>query len=150
MEDKKHISYTLKLLSLRDYFEKELFFKVSKKFNEKSAKEAIKLAKKYGYIDDDRVANNYIRIKLLSAYGPYYICSKLYEKGYEITVDKVLDIAKTENINIEEYILKLASNYKNKKSQDPYKMWVKCMTYVTNRGYPIGLCKKLIDIGDFE
>lgn len=149
--DKKHITYTIKLLSIKDYFEKELFIKVAKKFDEKSAKDAINIAKNYGYIDDERVAKNYIRSRLISGYGPYYICHKLYEKGYNTTVDYIENIAVKENINMEKYILKIVATYKNKKSDDYYKLYSKCMNYLINsRGYSIDLCKKLIDVGDFE
>ena len=150
MSDNKHISYAIKLLSVRDYFEEELFFKISKKFNNEKAKDAIETVKRYGYINDKKVAKNYIRIKLLSGYGPYYICNKLYAKGYNIDVDSVIAYAKEENIDMELYIKKIVTNYKNKKYNEPYEIWAKCMNYLVNRGYPTGLCKKLVKIGDFE
>ena len=74
------LSYAYKLLSMRDYFKNELYEKIEKKCGSLEAEKAVAEMEQAGCIDDERTAYNYIRAKLKSGYGPYYISNKLYLK----------------------------------------------------------------------
>ena len=47
--------------------------KIEKKFGKLEAEKAVLEMEQAGYLDDERTACNYIRAKLKSGYGPYYI-----------------------------------------------------------------------------
>ena len=144
------LSYCLKLLGLRDYFKEELLFKATVKYGESEAIKAVKAIEGYGYLNDERAADNYIRSRLLSGYGPYYISGKLYEKGYGLSVEEIIKRAEAHQIDIEEQIRKLAEKHSFKKSGNAYEDWAKCMRFFINRGYPRQLCDRILKKEDFE
>ena len=83
------------LLSRRDHGEKELLIKLRQKGFKEEAEEAIEKLKYYGYIDDRRFAENYvkelIRIKL---YGKRRVEQELYRKGIDREIiSEVLEAA---------------------------------------------------------
>lgn len=150
MSGKDALSYALKLLGIRDYFTEELRFKTARKFGEDEADKAVEALKGYGYLDDERAAANYIRLKLLSGYGPYYISGKLYERGCSVSAGDIIKKAGEEGIDLEEKIKSLAGRYMAGENPDPYKAWLKCMAFLRGRGYPGWLCDKTVKKGDFE
>ena len=103
-----------------------------------------------GFIDDERTAYNYIRAKLKSGYGPYYISNKLYLKGCHKDISYIEEVAEKENINMEEYILKYSRRYIKKESGDPYKDYIKCMNFLKNKGYAPSVVMQIIKKEDFE
>ena len=149
MASKSALSYALKLLGVRDYFKNELFSKTAAKFGEIEASMAIEAIESYGWLNDEKTADNYIRIKLLSGYGPYYISGKLYEKGFSLSADEIIKKAEGAEIDLEAQIEKLAARYKGKSTGDLYKDRAKCMRFLMNRGYPLQLCDKILTKGDF-
>lgn len=144
MASKEAISYGLKLLGIRDYFKAELFIKVAAKYGEAAAKEAVSALEEWRYLNDERVADNFIRMKLLSGYGPYYISGKLYEKGYSLSSQDIMNKAEACGIDIEEQIEKLAERHSIKESGDLYRDRAKRMRFLMNRGYPSWLCDKIL------
>lgn len=141
---KDALSYAYKLIGMKDYFSGELYEKVSKKYNAEDAADVISRFSGLGYLNDERVAKSYISYKLRSGYGPYYIGNKLYAKGVTVTADEIMKIAADEDIDMESQIKRLADRYEIDKADDRYKQYAKCMTFLQNRGYPFGLCDKVI------
>lgn len=148
MAEKDAVSFALKLLETKDYFAEELRFKTACRYGNAEADKVIDALK--SYLDDEKVAENYIRSKLLSGYGPYYISGKLFERGYSISVDDILKKADEEDIDVEAEIKKLAKKHMAGRLSDPYKAWQKCMAFLHGRGYPGWLCEKVIKKGDYE
>lgn len=150
MAGKDALSYALKLLGIKDYFTEELRFKIARKYGDAEAENAVEALNGYGYLNDGRAAENYIRSKLRSGYGPYYISGKLYERGYAVSAGDIMKKAEAEEIDLEEQVRSLAGKYTVPENADPYKAWVKCMAFLQNRGYPGWLCNKIVKKGDFE
>ena len=144
------ISYAYKLLGMRDYFKDELYEKIEKKFGKQEAEKAVLEMEQAGYIDDERTACNYIRVKLKSGYGPYYISNKLYLKGCNKDISFIEDVAYKENIDMTEYIIKYSKRYIKKDSDDPYKDYVKCINFLKNKGYSPSFVMQIIKKEDFE
>lgn len=144
------ISYAYKLLSMRDYFKNELYEKIEKKFGKLEAEKAVLEMEQAGYLDDERTACNYIRAKLKSGYGPYYISNKLYLKGCNKDISFIEDVADKENIDMTEYIIKYSKRYIKKGSDDPYKDYVKCINFLKNKGYSPSVVMQIIKKEDFE
>lgn len=145
----KAVSYAYKLLGIRDYFRNELYEKVKSRFGESEAERAVEYMVHNGYIDDKKTAYNYARNKLASGYGPYYISSKLYLKGYEMDISSIEKICEKENISMEEHILKYEKRYIKKSSDDPYKDYIKCLNFLKNKGYSPALAMQIIKKEDF-
>lgn len=145
----KSISYAYKLLGVRDYFKKELYDKVKDKFGDDEALRALEYMVSNGYIDDERTAYNYARSKLSAGYGPYYISSKLYQKGYEVDISFIEDICEKEHISMKEHILKYEKRYIKTGSDDPYKDYIKCLNFLKNKGYSPSLTMQIIKKEDF-
>lgn len=145
----KAVSYAYKLLGIRDYFKSELYDKVKSKFGEMEAERAVEYMVSNGYIDDKKTAYNYARTKLASGYGPYYISSKLYLKGYEMDISSIEEICEKENISMEEHILKYEKRYIKASSDDPYKDYIKCLNFLKNKGYSPALTMQIIKKEDF-
>lgn len=144
------VSYAYKLLSMRDYFKNELYEKIEKKCGSLEAEKAVVEMEQAGYLDDERTAYNYIRAKLKSGYGPYYISNKLYLKGCNQDISFILEVAEKENIDINEIILKYSKRYIKKESDDPYKDYIKCINFLKNKGYAPSDVMQIIKKEDFE
>lgn len=144
------LSYAYKLLSMRDYFKNELYDKIEKKCGSLEAEKAVAEMEQAGFLDDERTAYNYIRAKLKSGYGPYYISNKLYLKGCHKDISDIEEVAEKENISMEEYILKYSKRYIKKESDDPYKDYIKCLNFLKNKGYAPSVVMQIIKKEDFE
>ena len=144
------LSYAYKLLSIRDYFKNELYDKIEKKCGSLEAEKAVAEMEQAGFIDDERTAYNYIRAKLKSGYGPYYIYNKLYLKGCNKEISDIEEVAEKENINMEEYILKYSKRYIKKESDNPYKDYIKWLNFLKNKGYAPSVVMQIIKKEDFE
>lgn len=143
------LSYAYKLLSMRDYFKNELYLKIEKKCGSLEAENAVAEMEQAGFIDDEKTAYNYIRVKLKAGYGPYYISNKLYLKGCHKDISYIEEVAEKENINMEEYILKYSKRYIKKESDDPYKDYIKCLNFLKNKGYAPSAVMQIIKKEDF-
>lgn len=146
----KGLTYGIKLLSLRNYFKSELYSKIKSKFDDKTAVEAVETLEDMGYINDEVTVKSYIRQKLSSGYGPYYISNKLYEKGYPKDISFIENTAYEENIDMAEYIKKYSMRYVVENSQDSFRDYVKCINFLKNRGYALDLIRQTIKQEDFE
>ncbi len=144
------ISYAYKLLSMRDYFKQELFEKIEKKYGIVEAEKVIAEMENMGYINDENTAYNYIRNKLKSGYGPYYISNKLYSAGCRKEISFIESVASREEIDITEIIKQYSKRYIKKNSENPYKDYIKCITFLKNKGFSQSLIMTIIKKEDFE
>lgn len=140
----------MKILGMRDYFRRELERKLCTKFGNGDYSEVMEQLTEWGYLNDDRATRQYIISKLRASYGEYYIKSKLYERGIDINVSDVIDVAYQEDIDMEQHIRHLASRYIEDNFEDNYKQYGKCMSYLNKRGYTLSLCMNIIKREDFE
>lgn len=143
------LKYALRLLGIKDYFTCEIKEKLSTRFNDELADATIAKLNGYGYLNDERATKSYISFKLRSGYGPYYVKEKLYQRGVETDIAAINLVAISENIDTEEIIIKLSERYKGKKG-NARKNYLKCVAFLTGRGFPSGLCFNLLKKGDFE
>ena len=83
------------LLSRRDHGEKELLIKLRQKGFKEEAEEAIEKLKYYGYIDDRRFAENYVKELIrIKHYGKRRVEQELYRKGIDREIiSEVLEAA---------------------------------------------------------
>ena len=83
------------LLSRRDHSEKELLIKLRQKGFKEEAEEAIEKLKYYGYIDDRRFAENYVKELIrIKHYGKRRVEQELYRKGIDREIiSEVLEAA---------------------------------------------------------
>lgn len=134
---------------MRNHFREELYNKVKNKFDEKTAVEVTATLEEMGYLNDEVTVESYIRQKLLSGYGPYYISNKLYEKGCQKDISFIEDVAYKENIEMSEYIKRYVQRYVKENSSDPYKDYVKCLNFLKNKGYSLTLIRENVRKEDF-
>ncbi|SNR91376.1 regulatory protein RecX [Desulfurobacterium atlanticum] len=78
---KSAISHALRLISLRDYTEKELQDKLSLKFQNLNIEKVLDYLRKNGYISDYKVAFNYAISKMEKGWGRRKIKAYLLKKG---------------------------------------------------------------------
>jgi len=90
-------SYALRLLSKRDYFEKELKEKLlTKGFSEKDVEDVITYLKEQKLIDDNKLLERYKELSIKKGKSSAYLKAKLYRKGItevELTFDEELKAA---------------------------------------------------------
>ena len=77
-----NVKYAIYLLEKRDYSEKELYKKISEKYSEQKAAEAVAYSVKCGYVDDERYARRLIE-KYLARYGKKRVSAELFQKGID-------------------------------------------------------------------
>ncbi|WP_456426047.1 regulatory protein RecX [Desulfurobacterium sp.] len=88
---KKALTYALRLLSRRDYTEKEILFKIKQRFPEVNSEEVIKHLKENGYLSDYRVGFNYAISKMEKGWGKRKIRFHMVQKGItEEIADRIL------------------------------------------------------------
>ncbi len=144
------LSYGYKLLSIRDYFKKELYDKIAKKFGDYEAEKVVLEFEKMGYINDEKTSYNFIRSRLKSGYGPYYISNKLYQAGCIKDISYIEEVAEKEDIDLAGIIKKYSKRYIKENSDDPYKDYIKCMNFLKNKGYAPAFIMTIIKKEDFE
>lgn len=143
----KVYSYIYKLLSSKDYSEKELVDKISKKFDLSSSQlnDILSDLRARGFIDDERLAKNIISYKLDLLYGPAKISEILHHKGlqnYQSYIFEYFD-EKAESIthDIKEKVTKKYVILKRKKD---LKVYEKLLRYLIGRGYDYDFSKKIL------
>lgn len=154
----KVFSYVYKLLSNKDYSEKELVDKISKKFDLPSSQlnDILYDLKERGFIDDERLAKNIISYKLDLLYGPAKISEILYLKGlqnYQSYIFEYFD-EKAESITLE-IKEKVTKKYIILKRKKDLKVYEKLLRYLIGRGYDYNFSKKILmevikDEGNFS
>lgn len=90
------------------------------------------------YLDDGRVFRGYVRWKLESGYGPYYIREKLYQRGVESSVQEIIETARKEEIDIDAVIASVIKKYlKTRKKMTDGKETRSCLNYLKGRGFDV-------------
>ena len=82
MAEKTAAGYAVWLLEKRDYSEKELFKKISGKYSEREAAEAVAKMIDFGYVDDRKYARH-LAEKYFSSYGKKRVSEELYKRGID-------------------------------------------------------------------
>ena len=143
-------SYAIYLLGRQNYFEKVLVDKLKKKeYTEADIDYALNKLKSYNYIDDNRLAESFVRDKKkFSKKGPRYISQALREKGVDYDTIKQ---AVEENYSEEEAVqnckaigLKKIEYYK-KKTTDAYTLRGKMYAFLAQRGFSSEVIRRVLD-----
>ena len=82
MAEKTAAGYAVWLLEKRDYSEKELFKKISGKYSEREAAEAVAKMIDFGYVDDRKYARH-LAEKYFASYGKKRVSEELYKRGID-------------------------------------------------------------------
>ncbi len=127
--NKELLGYALRLLNRKDYTEKEIREKLTKRAaKESDANEVITYLKEKGFISDERYAENYVFFRLKKGYGLRRIRYELLKKGVdEAVVEKFL---KNDRNNLEKIFLKRLKQLKGKKN-----IRSKLFDYMYRRGF---------------
>ncbi len=129
------LNYCYNILSVKDHTECELIKKLSKKYKNENFDEILEHLKFYGYIDDEKYSVNYVLSKFRKGYGQYYIKHKLFEKGINISVEKIVGIISKEyNIDdkVKDVLIKKILSYKR---FDVPKRKKKLFDFLLRRGF---------------
>jgi len=143
----KIYSYLYKLISLKDYSEKELREKVKNKFRSEREilDEVIEEFKQKGFIDDLRLARNIISYKTDMLYGPAKISEILYIKGLNDFKEMVYEYFDNHIEQIEESLKeKISKRYYVLSGKKDLKVYEKLLRYLIARGYDYGFSKKIV------
>jgi len=154
----KICSYIYRLLSQKDYSEKELVDKISKKFDlpRSQLSDILSDFRIKGFINDERLAKNIISYKTDLLYGPAKISEILYRKGlqnYQSYISEYFD-EKAESI-IPALKEKLTKKYIILNRKKDLKVYEKLLRYLIGRGYEYSFSKKIVmevikDEGNFS
>jgi SOS response regulatory protein OraA/RecX len=124
------LSYALKLLSRREYFEAEIACCLKKKYTEEEADAALSELKRLDFIDDKRLLENFIHWQTEKGHGELYIRRKLSAKGVDYPLEEVRRLAlSAEKTGV---VRKYAEKYYLK---HPDKTWNCCYAYLASRGF---------------
>jgi SOS response regulatory protein OraA/RecX len=151
-------SYSLYLLSRRNYFEAELWKILAEKFLDDldSVGETISTLKESGYLDDERTLVSYVRYQVGMGHGQYYIRDKLRQKGVESSIQAIDRVIEAEELDLDEVLRGLVQKYIGRNRKKSEQMLVKsCATYLGGRGFVISVVFKIIkevirDEGNFS
>lgn len=148
-ERNRCFSYAIYLLGRHNYFEKNLRDKLKQKeYNEEQINFAIEKLRSYNYIDDNRLAESFVRDKKRFAKkGPRYIAQALRAKGVDgEAITEVLKENYSEEERLEncrEIALKKLDYYK-KKTSDTYTLKGKMYAFLAQRGFEGEIIKKTL------
>ncbi|HHY77268.1 MAG TPA: regulatory protein RecX [Clostridiales bacterium] len=137
-------NYCIKLLSIKDRTTAELRKKLKEKmFPDDIIGETLNKLTDYGYINDERFTENWIKSKAnQSGISKKYMYNKLLQKGIEKElIDNVF-----KKINIDDYVSAFIFAQKKIKllNDDDKTKKNKLFTILARKGYNIELCKKVI------
>jgi regulatory protein len=146
IKSKTPLEYASRILSRKDYSEKDLLKKISEHFGFDEAREAVEKLKEYGYVDDERFRDMYICSRVRSGYGIFRISSDLYEKGLDDDLSDIDEICEKSHINRHEILKDSIVKYlERKKSDDIYGLKQKCKAYFYRRGHPLDEVSAIIE-----
>lgn len=146
IKSKTGMEYASRLLSKRDYSEKDLRKKITEHFGAEEAAETIVKLKEYGYLNDERYREVYIQSRIRSGYGPYRISGDLYEKGLDDDLSDLDEICEKSHIDRHAILRENVASYlKRKNIEDSYELTEKCKAYFYRKGHSLSDVKKLID-----
>lgn len=145
IRSKTPLDYAVRVLSRKDYFESEMFAKISEHFSEEEAAETIIKLKDYGYLDDTRCRKNLIVSRLRNGYGTYRIAAELREKGIDDDLTDIDELAAescADRLNILREAIKRF--LETRKADTPYDLRQKCMAHFYRKGHPLSDIDKIL------
>jgi len=146
IRSKTGLEYASRILSKRDYSEKDLRKKITEHFGAEEAEETILKLKEYGYLDDERYREVYIASRIRSGYGAYRISGDLYEKGLNDDLTDLDEICEKSHIDRHAILRENVSRYMERKNiEDPYELKQKCIAYFYRKGHGLDVVKRIID-----
>lgn len=140
------LKFALRLLSRKDYFEHELRKKLEEKFGDTDEIDLVlNRLKELKYIDDDRVAQQFIKSQFKRGNGQYLIRKKLLDKGIDLPISTIESFKEIDD-DFKELIVKKFQKYKGD--------YQKTVAYFYRKGYSYDLIKSVLsevmrDEGDF-
>ena len=135
----------LKLLLRKNYFTTELEQKLSEIYPGEDIAPVINRLITDKYLDDNRVFKEYVRWKIESGYGPYYIRDKLYQKGVERSVREIAETAEQEELDIDSVIASVAKKYRKiRKKMTDAEFVRSCLNYLKGRGFDSSACLRIL------
>lgn len=149
---KRAVKRAMYLLKAKDYTVKELTEKLQKDYySDKALQCALEYVKRFGYLDDIRYADTYIRFKGMQK-SRKQIEMFLQKKGIDKEIiSKVCDEYYAQNENSElEQVLEQMRKKMTAKHMDSYEEKMKLMGYFYRKGYQTDNIKKAFDIVSAE
>ena len=141
----------LKLLGRKSYFTAELERRLGEIYPGEDLTFVTGQLTADRYLDDARVFRGYVRWKIESGYGPYYIREKLYQRGEDRSVQEITEAAREEELDINAVIVSVVKKYrKTRKNLTDGEFARSCMNYLKGRGFDISdslriLKKEVVD-----
>ncbi len=113
MTEKNAKNYAVYLLEKRDYGETELFKKISEKYTEEDAAEAVAYVVERGYVNDEKYARR-LAEKYFISYGKKRVSEELFRKGLgREVISNAIEEAYDENREIEKITKLINQKTKN-------------------------------------
>ena len=141
-KNKTPLSYALFLLNRRDYGKNELAVKIAQKYGPEEVTAVIERLEQKNFLDDERFARNFIRLKSGSK-SKQFIKNKLFQ--IKISSDLVERILEEEYSSQKEHenIKELAQRYVRKKEGEE-NLYQKTGSFLLRRGFSYDLVKKVL------
>jgi len=135
----------LKLLSRKNYFTAELEHKLSETYPGVRLPSVIRQLTEEGFLNDGRVFKGYVRWKLESGYGPYYIRERLYQRGVERSVPEIVEAALAEELDIDAIIASAIKKYRRTRKKMTDGEFARfCLNYLKGRGFDMSDSLKIL------
>lgn len=138
--------YAYRLLGRKDYSEAELRKKFNSRFPDGAGffDDVVYKLKDYGYIDDSKFFNNFVRSKILAGYGPNYIRFKLLEKGIIKSREIITELidSQCDQVELAKQVMR-KKNYSYSK-YNFYQIKKKYFDFLTRRGFDTSLIIKVL------
>lgn len=145
IRSKTPLDYALRVLTRKDYFEREMRDKITEHFGSEQAEETIARLKDYGYVNDEKCREMLIVSRLRSGYGIFRIKQELSEKGVSDDLSDIDKIAENHHIDRSAILADAVRRYiETKKAETPYDLKQKCIAHFYRRGHPLGDVEKII------
>lgn len=144
-EENKALNYALNRLSYRQRSEKELRMSMKRKdYDEDNIDNAIEFCKEYGYINDFKFAESFVKDKInLNKYGPERIKYDLMLKGVSRDIiNEVLVIDRDDQL---EMARKLADKKKSSyKGDDQRSVYRKMSAFLQRKGFSYDIISRVV------
>lgn len=146
IRSKTPMDYALRVLTRKDYFEKEMFDKIEEHFGREQAQETIERLKEYGYVNDEKCREQLIASRIRNGYGIFRIKQELNEKGVSDDLSDIDNIAEKHHIDRPAILADAVRRYiETKKAETPYEMKQKCVAHFYRKGHPFADVEKIIN-----
>jgi regulatory protein len=133
-EYQRALSYALRLISFRDYSEKRIRLKLSKRYEKEIIDEVISELIESRYLDETRSIKNYLKERMqYNLWGPFKVYRSLLNKGYKRDLIKN-ELDKLSSDEVLNYCKQALLNYCTKQNKDIEKD--KLYRFLYGKGFP--------------